>query len=380
MMVGSNERIELIEWARLWGKRSRSLGANARRGVHGDDIYLDVAVLTIGGREVFGACSANREQAASLVGRPMRDLFLTDGRLAPEYRSFEYPILDWLGKAMEKPVWELCRRTAGTPAGEGIAAYASSLYFDDLPWNDEAAGVEQMRDNARTDWERGHRAFKIKVGRGACHMDLEAGIRRDIAVVQGVRDALGPEAELMIDANNGYNLNIAKRVLRETRDCRLRFIEEPFHEDLAVSSDLHDWIESEGMETWIADGEGTGVHPDIVNWARSGIIDVLQFDIRWYGFYNLLDLEDRLSGSGVMQSPHNYPGPYGNYATAQIAPALEWFAFIEWDEVTVPELRTDAYSFKDGRCYLPNTPGMGLELDGERFRAKVRAEGWTVGM
>ena len=66
----------------------------------------------------------------------------------------------------------------------------------------------------------GHRAFKIKVGRGARHMELTAGLQRDIAVVHAVRAAVGENATLMMDANNGYNLNLAKQLLRATAGGR----------------------------------------------------------------------------------------------------------------------------------------------------------------
>ena len=50
-------------------------------------------------------------------------------------------------------------------------------------------------------------------------MELEKGTRRDIAIIRAVRKAVGPDCPIMIDANNGYNLNLAKRVLDETADC-----------------------------------------------------------------------------------------------------------------------------------------------------------------
>ena len=87
--------------------------------------------------------------------------------------------------------------------------------------SDEAGGGDLIAEDSahRRLRANSHRSFKIKVGRGARHMPLEAGTRRDIAVIKAVREAVGPEATIMIDANNGYILNIAKRVLAETADC-----------------------------------------------------------------------------------------------------------------------------------------------------------------
>jgi L-alanine-DL-glutamate epimerase-like enolase superfamily enzyme len=51
-------------------------------------------------------------------------------------------------------------------------------------------------------------------------MPLEDGIHRDIAVVHAVRAAIGTDA-VLLDANNGYNLNLAKYVLEATADCMI---------------------------------------------------------------------------------------------------------------------------------------------------------------
>ncbi len=373
--MGSQETAERICSARLWGKRPRSLGGNARRGVHGDQVYMDHVSISIGGITGHGPSSADQADAQRLIQTPVKELFDSNNRVAPDFLEFEFPLIDWLGKQQGVPAWKLYAREGASP-GEGVPAYASSLYFDDL--GTDGGGVKKICDNALTDWERGHRAFKIKVGRGAWHMDLEDGIQRDIGVIRAVREALGPEAGLMIDANNGYNLNIAKTVLKETADCDLRFFEEPFHEDQFYTKLLHDWIREQGMKVMIADGEGKR-SPDLIQHALDGIIDVIQLDIRWHGFTKLLELEDQLVGSEVMRSPHNYPGGYSNCASAQIAPAIDRFLYIEWDEVSFPALDASSYRFENGRCLVPDLPGMGIELDEGLFEREVEASGWQVG-
>ena len=43
---------------------------------------------------------------------------------------------------------------------------------------------------------RGHRAFKLKIGRGAMHMSLDQGTQRDIAIIHAVRQTIGATAPL----------------------------------------------------------------------------------------------------------------------------------------------------------------------------------------
>ena len=172
---------------------------------------------------------------------------------------------------------------------------------------------------ARQGYEQGHRAFKIKVGRGARHLPLEQGTQRDIAVVRAVRAVAGAGAPVMVDANNGYNLNLTKRVLLETADCRIHWLEEPFHEDAVLYRDLREWMTKEGLAVLIADGEGEA-SPRLLDWAREGLVDVVQYDIISWGFTRWLALARQLADWGARSAPHNYGNGFGNYASATWPP------------------------------------------------------------
>ena len=52
------------------------------------------------------------------------------------------------------------------------------------------------------------------------------------------------------------NLNLTKRLLAETADCDIFWMEEAFHEDRMVYVDLKQWMQAEDITTLIADGEG----------------------------------------------------------------------------------------------------------------------------
>lgn len=140
-----------------------------------------------------------------------------------------------------------------------------------------------MQSHALEGFRKGHRHFKIKVGRGAMHMPLEEGKNRDIAIIKGVREAVGPDAKIMIDANNGYNLNLTKEILAATADTKLTWIEEPFHEDPEYLKDLKLWLDKQNLNIMVVDGEGDA-SPYLVDWAKEGLIDAIQYDIRslWF--------------------------------------------------------------------------------------------------
>ena len=373
-------QIVAVEWGRLEGRRPRHAGRNARLGDHGQIVRLPLLrVTTSDGITGFGACHAGPERVDELLGQALEGLYTAEGSVRERWLPYEYALWDVAGQRAGLPVYQLAAQIAGASVAEPFRApcYDTSLYFDDLELADDTAAADLIALEARQGFERGHRAFKIKVGRGARHMPLEQGTQRDIAIIRAVRAAVGAGLPIMIDANNGYNLNLAKRVLAETADCEILWLEEAFHEDDVLYRDLRAWMEAQGMATMIADGEGQA-DPRLLAWARAGLIDVVQYDIFSYGFTRWLALGRELDAAGVRSAPHHYGGHYGNYAAGHLAGALKRFTFVEWDDVETPGLDASAYTIADGRVNIPRQPGFGLQLDDERFRYAVQNGGFAA--
>jgi L-alanine-DL-glutamate epimerase-like enolase superfamily enzyme len=244
-----------------------------------------------------------------------------------------------------------------------------------LDGDDEAAAL--IAAEAQAGFESGHRAFKLKVGRGAMHMPLEAGTRRDIAVIKAVRNAVGPGARLMIDANNGYNVNLVKQVLRETVGANVYWIEEAFHEDARLYGHLKEWFEAQGLNTLIADGEGDASR-HLLDWAMQGIIDIVQYDVFRPGFSWWLEMGSQLDADGVRSAPHHYGEPFGNYAACHLAAAVQKMEGVEWDEASVPGLDASAYSISEGMVNVPDLAGFGLALDDQVYAKAVGDHGFVI--
>ena len=375
-------RIVRVEWGRLEGHRPRNAGSNARLGEHGIVVRVPIARITAEDGSIgFGRSTATREQAAALLGNHVDDVFTSELGTVDPWLAFDYPLWDLVAKRRRVPVYRLASAVAGRPIAPAallrVRCYDTSLYFDDLHLESEAEAAALIAAEARQGYERGHRAFKIKVGRGARHLPLEAGTRRDIAIVRAVREAVGAGLPLLIDANNGYNLNLAKRVLTETADAGVFWLEEPFHEDPVLYRDLKEWLAGQGLATLIADGEGQA-SPTLLDWARDGLIDVVQYDIFGHTFTGWLKTGRLLDGWGRRTAPHHYGGHLGNYATAHLAGAVDRFAFVEWDEATTPGIDGSAYAVREGMVIVPEKPGFGLELDDAVFKTAIEANGFVV--
>ena len=70
-----------------------------------------------------------------------------------------------------------------------------------------------------------------------------------------VREAAGEDAKILVDANNGTTLNIAKDILERCEDVGIYWFEEPFPEDGAFNEDFKQFIIEKGYDTLVADGE-----------------------------------------------------------------------------------------------------------------------------
>jgi L-rhamnonate dehydratase len=369
-----------IEWTELRGSRPRAAGSNARLGPHGAMVRVPLARLLLDdGTSGFGLARPTRAEAQDLVGSPLSALFSTGEGATSRGLPVDIPLWDLVCRREGVPTYAMAAQVTGQSVGGPVRprCYDTSLYFDDLQVEDDRQAAALIAEEALEGRARGHRHFKIKVGRGARHMELDRGTRRDVAVVQAIREAVGTEAELMIDANDGYNLNLTKHVLDALAGCRLYWIEEAFHEDPVLYADLRGWLGERGLRTLIADGEGRAA-PSIIEWAERGLIDVVQFDILGHGFTRWLATGRRLDGRVVRSAPHHYGLHLGNFVAAHLSAALENFAFVEWDEASTPGIDDAGYRVEAGRVHVPDAPGFGLDLDDSAFAAAVDERGFTA--
>ena len=373
-----NSKIDRIECVPLIGTRPREAGCNSRLQVHGLHVRPPIArITTDDGAAGFGMSRMSEEDAASLVGAPLSEAFDLESGVSDRFRALEYPLWDLAGKLAGKPVYEML---GGEPDADGVfraRCYDTSLYIDDLHLADDNEAAALIASEALEGKARGHKAYKIKVGRGAMHMPLQQGTHRDILVIRAVRNAVGPDATILIDANNGYNLNLTKQVLSETADAKVYWMEEAFHEDGSFYANLKEWLNSEGIETKIADGEG-GASLNLLQWAEEGLVDIIQYDIFHPGFTRWLELGPQLDEWNVGSAPHHYGGHYGNYVSCHLSAAIKGFEFAEWDQADTPGLDDSGYSISDGLVSVPNSPGFGLNLDEEIYAHALQENGFDV--
>ncbi len=375
----ANERIVRIEKGTLVGRRPRRSMYNGRMvgpaflAGHGDTVRDPlVRLVTSGGAEGLGFSRLGREEAERLLGLPLAALFgLPDGSTEA-------------GRPVDLPLWDLVARLAGLPLyrllGAGgsrqVPVYDGSIYIDDLGMTD-AEAVALYHEEVRVGQQHGHRHFKVKVGRGGYWMPTEEGLARDALVVHTVREAAGPAARVLIDANMANTVNTAIDLLRRTREANVYWFEEPFPEDRPANERLKAFLHENGYPTLVADGE---FHPPVYYFdlVREGLIDVVQHDFRGLGLSWWRATAERIRPWGAQCGPHCWGSLVERFHHAHFAASVPHYAMLETAPCTMPGLIDDGWTLQDGLLSVPDLPGAGFAVEPEVWRRATAGEGGYV--
>jgi D-galactarolactone cycloisomerase len=285
------------------------------------------------------------------------------------YRFLDGPLFDLVGKLTGKPAWQLI----GESARDSVEAYDGTLYFSDIWFHDR--GVRAVVEEAEEARHSGYRAIKLKLGRGYKWMEKDAGLRRDIEVVRAVRKAVGPATRIMADPNNGYkdDRERAWRLMAETAESRLYWIEEIFPETVADYTWLKDQMAKAGIQTLIADGENFDQPGEFDPYLKPRrLMDVLQTDIRRCGFLDNLITARNGREAGAVTMPHNWGAHTGFLMALQISKAVPGIPGAEDDRSTCDVLVDEGYDFHDGEYKVPDNPGLSHHIDEAAYAMKCR--------
>lgn len=354
----------------LTSRRNKLAGKNARLDVHGNRGHdRMLRIYTNAGLEGIGNSGISAETAAGLLGKNPFDFHEpSQRRVTGPFGAGTMPLWDLLGKALKKPVYELL-------GGEGfdkVPAYDGSIYFADLLPQYADRWANRFREEIDLGLSLGHRAFKIKLGRGYKWMPRAEGNRRDVEVVKLIRKHVGADALLGVDANNGYDLAGAKRLLDELADEELAFAEELFPETVDECLELKDFIRQRGWRTLVADGETQHELSAYQPFMDADAIDVFQGDMNHFGIDGILSEAAMAKPRGGRIAPHNWGSLVGFYMELHVGRAVSNFYRAEHDPLASDAIVADGYRINDGLVTVPDTPGFGLSIDESAFAREAR--------
>ncbi len=118
--------------------------------------------------------------------------------------------------AVEMALWDIAGKAAGKPVYELLGGKVRE--FVTTKWS--VSGVEPAKaaEIAKRAVDQGFKAMKVKVG-----IDPD----EDVARVRAVREAIGPDIKLGVDANGGWNLKNAAPTIERLRELKIYFVEQP---------------------------------------------------------------------------------------------------------------------------------------------------------
>ena len=202
---------------------------------------------------------------------------------------------------------------------------------------------------------RGYKMIKLKVGVKGGRFPNE-----DVARVKRVRQEIGNEIGLMIDANNVWKSATAIQVANKLRDCDILFFEEP-----VLADDIG------GLARFRASTDiplGTGEHEytkyGIRDLVLANAVDVVQIDVtRCGGITEMMKIIAITQAWNLSFAPHCMEHMHMHLVSAASNGLFLERLFV-FEEVTELVFRNPPTP-KDGYLEIPDLPGLGLELNQE---------------
>jgi len=313
-----------------------------------------------------------------LIGQRLSDFFTVSGGrvtninprwsdLIDRYGFLDVAIFDLIGHALGQPAYSLL----GEKVRDKVEGYDSSLYFQDLV--NPAEGANAVAIEAAEAVEKGWRAVKLKLGRPGKWFEPYAGTRRDIEVVESVRETVGDDIKILVDANNGYDgrLDLLEDFVRGISDLDVMWMEEMITENISDYQKLNEWRDKYTPKTMIVDGESHKGRQTIY-WQlmEQGLLDAIQPDMLHMGFwqFHVLARDIEESGNDTLIAPHNYNAAYlGLRADIHFGAATKRFVIAEDSTLDFELYNGPEYVFEDGKYTVPDSPGLAVSIDQELY-------------
>jgi galactonate dehydratase len=272
---------------------------------------------------------------------------------------------DIVGQALNQPVYRLL----GGAVRDSIKAYANGWYTVERT-------PEDFHAAARRAVAKGYRALKFDPF-GAGFYELERSEKnRVIALVEAVRDAIGPDVEIMIEMHGRFNPTTAIEMTRELARFKPSWVEEPVPpENLAALKKAADAIAPLGIP--VATGERLHTPYEYRELFELQAADIIQPDITHFGgLLNVKKLAAWAEAYYMLVAPHNVGGPVSTAAALHLAACTPNFKiqehFNDFAEAYVKDAAPGLPEVMDGAFALPGGPGLGVKLNEDIIREHPR--------
>ncbi len=241
---------------------------------------------------------------------------------------------DAVGKALNKPLSQVLGANA-----DAVPTYAS----EGLWLTDDFHALTAEADELVA---RGFQAVKMRLGRASMADDVEA--------VRAVRDTIGPNVRLMVDANQGWDADYTIRIGRRLESFDLYWIEEPIpHDDLAGHARI-----AAALDTPLASGENLYSPQGFREAIEARAFEIMMPDVeRVGGVTGWMRAAALAEAWNLPICSHLFPEI--NVHLVAAAPTACYLEHMPWGE----ELFRERLDLVDGKMRVPDRPGLGFTWD-----------------
>jgi galactonate dehydratase len=289
----------------------------------------------------------------AIVSGLIRDQYQGGPTILSAISGVEIALWDLVGRACGQPVYKLL----GGRAHERLRAYANGWY----------GGCRKPGDYARRAAEvvaRGYRAMKFDPF-GTAWLSMDAAAMDEAArCVAAVREQVGDGVELMIEVHGRLSATCAIEMGRRLVLYRPAWYEEPV---TPHSLDLLKEVK-DALPFPIAAGERLYMLPEFARLASMRACDFVQPDVAHCGGLSVARKIAALAEAHDLRiAPHCSVGPVALCAALHLCwatPVAAWQEnFADYDVPWRHALVGGWNPCRDGEYFLPDRPGLGLELD-----------------
>jgi L-alanine-DL-glutamate epimerase-like enolase superfamily enzyme len=277
---------------------------------------------------------------------------LTSQRIASE-KGWSRDAIVRISAAVDIACWDIVGKVAKLPLYRLFGGYRSEVpCYVTCAYYRDGKDMAELRDEMQMLKAQGHTGFKGKVG--------GAPLKEDIERMALVREVIGPDKDLMIDVNRGWNLATAIEGARLLEPLRPRWLEEP----VQWADDRRE-LRLLARETRIplSAGESELTSYGCRALLEEQAIQILQFDCTMMGGYTEgRKLAALCELNHVQVAPHHDCFIHAHIVAASPAGCIvESFTDPERDPLQA-ELFEDPPRIANGKLTLKEAPGLGLKL------------------
>lgn len=256
--------------------------------------------------------------------------------------------------------WPLYRLLGGS--SKPVKAYAGGI---SLGWQDPALLAQEALGLV----EQGYRALKLRVG------DTPA---RDIARVRAVRDAVGADIDILVDANTSYSIDDVRRVMPAYEECNVGWLEEPF-----PAHDQRAYAQAARLgRVPLAAGENHYTRYEFGPLLAAGDVNFIQPDLsKAGGITEGMRIAAMASALKLTINPHTSATAINMATSIHYLCALDNPGYFEADVTSLNPFRDDMMDKppyildKDGKVQPYEGVGLGLVIDTGFLEAHPLIEG-----